>query len=64
MQTDRESQHGPLESNAEIYEAILRDLHAQGDYLIRMKYRLLRVAYIFFLSAFVMMGSAQLVTEL
>jgi hypothetical protein len=53
-----------LESDARIYEAILRDLHAQGDYLIRMKYRLLRVAYIFFLSAFVVMALAQLVSEL
>ena len=50
-----------LEDDARIYEAILLDLHAQGDYLVRMKYRLLRVAYIAFVAAFVMMALAQLV---
>jgi hypothetical protein len=50
-----------LEQDARIYEAILLDLHAQGTYLIRMKYRLLRIAYILFLAAFLTMALAQLV---
>jgi hypothetical protein len=50
-----------LEDDAQIYEAILLDLYAQGTYLIRMKYRLLRLSYILFLAAFLMMGLAQLV---
>lgn len=50
-----------LADDAQIYEAILLDLYAQGTYLIRMKYRLLRLSYILFLAAFLMMGLAQLV---
>jgi Pycsar effector protein len=50
-----------LASDARIYEAILRDLHAQGDYLIRMKYRLLRLGYLLFVAAFVMTALAQLI---
>jgi len=50
-----------LESDEPLYEAVLRDLYQQGDYLIRMKYRLLRIAYVSFLLAFLMMALAQLV---
>jgi hypothetical protein len=52
---------GILDSDARIYEAILLDLHAQGDYLIRMKYKLLRVSYVLFLAAFVLLAIAQTV---
>jgi hypothetical protein len=50
-----------LASDAKVYRAILLDLHAQGDYLIRMKYRLLRAGYLAFLAAFVLTAVAQLI---
>jgi Pycsar effector protein len=56
-----EHRGGILASDAAIYRAILLDLHAQGDYLIRMKYRSLRAGYLAFLAGFLATALAQLV---
>jgi hypothetical protein len=50
-----------LRDDAATYPAILLDLYAPGDYLVRMKYRYLRASYVCFLAAFLATGVAQLV---
>jgi hypothetical protein len=35
-----------LSDDSRLYQAILTDLHQQGDYLVRSKYRYLRAAYV------------------
>jgi hypothetical protein len=58
-----EHMHGVLRDDAQLYRAILLDLHAQGDYLVRKKYKLLRVAYVSFLAAFVVTALVQLIAR-
>jgi Family of unknown function (DUF5706) len=55
---------GVLRSDVEVYRAIVRDLHASGAYLLKHKFRYLRLSYVFFLGAFAVAGVQQLVTEL
>ena len=40
-------------TDATVYEAQARDLHQQGTYLVRHKYRFLRLGYTMFLTGFV-----------
>jgi Pycsar effector protein len=59
-----ESMAEVLRSDARVYGAIARDLHASGAYLLQHKFRFLRLSYVFFLSAFAVAALQQLVTEL
>jgi Family of unknown function (DUF5706) len=42
-----------LQTDAAIYEAVLRDLYGNGAYLYRKKYRFLRFAYVALLAGFI-----------
>jgi hypothetical protein len=53
-----------LRDDAEIYRSISRDIHDQGTYLVRAKYRYLRVSYVCFLSGWVGSGIALVVAAL
>jgi hypothetical protein len=47
-----------------IYRAIANDLYDQGVYLIRAKYRYLRVSYAFFLAGFLLAGVTLIVMSI
>jgi Family of unknown function (DUF5706) len=53
-----------IRSDAEVYRAIVNDLYASGRYLLMHKFRFLRLSYAFFLTAFAVASTQQLVTVL
>ena len=56
--------HEIIGDERRMYDAILRDLHAQSTYLLRRKFRPLRWAYLSLLVGFVAAGIAQAIGEL
>ena len=53
-----------MQSDAEVYRAIVNDLYNSGRYLLLNRFRFLRLRYVFFLTAFALAGIQQLVTVL
>ena len=53
-----------LQRDADVYRAIVSDVHGAGSYLLQHKFRYLRLSYVLFLGAFALAGLQQFVTAL
>ena len=53
-----------LQHDGAVYRTIVSDIYDQGVYLVRAKYRYLRISYAFFLAGFITGGICLIVTAI
>ncbi len=51
-----------ISSDATLYRALIENLHNQGVYLVRAKYRWVAIGYILFMAGFIVAGIVAIVT--